>query len=73
MTDNEFIKAIEEYEKFAHSAEFSKLDICAIYKKVKPILTGILPFLKLIPKFGSIIAAAITELMNVLDKTCPGT
>jgi hypothetical protein len=46
------------------------LDICIVYPKVKPILTEILPFIKLIPVWGSTVASAITMLMAALGKFC---
>jgi hypothetical protein len=71
MSDESFVRAIEAFKAFQVSPEANAVDICGIYKKVKPILTGVLPFLKLIPVYGSTVAAALTALMGVLDQTCP--
>lgn len=73
MTDEAFVQAIEDYKGAKTSAAFTSLDVCPVYAKVKPILSGLLPFLKLIPKFGEIIADALTALMGALDKLCPST
>jgi hypothetical protein len=72
MQDQAFMDAIREFEASGLAGAAAGLDICAIYKKVKPILNGILPFLKLIPVFGATAAAAITALMTVLDGVCAG-
>ncbi len=47
------------------------IDLCAQYKKIKPILDTALPFIALIPKFGKQVAAAIKVLMGIADKFCP--
>lgn len=73
MTDEAFLQAIESFKAFQRTPEAAAVDICGIYKKVKPILNGVLPFLKLIPVIGTTAAAAITALMAVLDQTCPGS
>jgi len=73
MADQAFTQAIAAFEAASVSAQDVDADICGIYKKVKPILNGILPFLKLIPVYGATVAAAITALMGVLDNTCPGS
>jgi hypothetical protein len=74
MQDQAFMDAISEFEAsgLTAAAAATAPDICAIYKKVKPILNGILPFIKLIPVFGATAAAAITALMAVLDGVCAG-
>ncbi len=69
-----FSMALAEFEDAAPVAvgvAAGPVDICSIYKKVKPILTGILPFLALIPKVGKPAAAAIKALMAALDTICP--
>jgi hypothetical protein len=74
--DNSFMDAIKSFEASGigtGGASAQALDICGIYKKVKPILTGILPFLKLIPVYGGTVSSAITALMAVLNSTCPGS
>lgn len=73
VTDKEFMQVIESYSGSGVAARGVGADICAIYKSVKPILNGILPFLKLIPVWGSVAATAIADLMQVLDATCPGS
>ena len=73
MANQAFMQAIQDFEASGVSAKDIGTDVCGVYKKVKPILTGILPFLKLIPVYGGTVAAAITALMGVLDTTCPGT
>ena len=72
MPDQEFTRALYEFEQSLQSKELAALDLCGLYKKIKPILVGILPFLKLLPS-GPTIVAAITALMAILDKTCPGS
>jgi hypothetical protein len=73
MADESFLQAIEEFKAFQGSKEALALDICGVYKKVKPILSGILPFLKLIPVYGGTVVAALTALMAAADKLCPGS
>ena len=46
--------------------------VCQIYSKVKPILSRILPFIRLIPVIGSAAATAIQALMTALDAVCSG-
>jgi hypothetical protein len=48
----------------------ASVDLCAIYKKVKPILQAVVPFLSLIPGIGAGVGAAITALMTALDAIC---
>lgn len=71
MTDEAFVQAIEDFKAAKMSPAVIGLDLCSVYAKVKPILIGILPFLKLIPNFGKIVADALTALMAALDKACP--
>ena len=77
MTDQKFMDAIKAFEASplrakAVGAEAVGLpQICPIYKEVRPILEGVLPFIKLIPVYGATIFAAITALIGVLDKVCP--
>ena len=70
MPDEAFVRAIEEFKAANVSSASVGNDICSVYKKVKPILSGILPLLKLIPVFGETISEAVTALMAVLDKVC---
>ncbi|GEM_PF-3905075 len=46
-------------------------DVCALYKKVKPILDTVVPIIGLIPGFGTAAATAIRALMAILDSICP--
>ena len=73
MQDKAFMEAISEFEAsgMAKTEALAGVDVCGIYKKVKPILTGILPFIKLIPGFGATAAAAIGALMTVLNGYLP--
>jgi hypothetical protein len=70
MTDKEFEHAIDEFKAASTNPAAMGTSVCSVYQKVRPILTGILPFLKLIPKFGETIAAALTALMAALDEFC---
>jgi hypothetical protein len=70
MADEAFVRAIEEFKAANISSAAVGNDVCSVYKKVKPILTGILPLLKLIPVFGQTISEAVTALMAVLDNIC---
>lgn len=47
-----------------------KLDVCAEYKKIKPILEKALPFIRFIPKWGKQVADAIEMVMGIADKFC---
>ena len=78
--DREFLQAISAFDPGMQTADFaaspfaaapSLSDVCSIYKKVKPILNGILPFLGLIPHVGAPAAGGIKALMTVLDTICP--
>jgi hypothetical protein len=46
-------------------------ELCATFRKVKPIIDGIIPFLALIPGYGAAIVAGLTALVAALDKLCP--
>ncbi|MGO4880175.1 MAG: hypothetical protein ACLP59_05060 [Bryobacteraceae bacterium] len=72
MQDQAFMDAINAFEKLKAAGGLSAeaIDLCGIYKKVKPILSGILPFIKLIPVWGATAAAAIQALMDFLDGVC---
>lgn len=72
MTENEeFMQALNAFQgESGQAASSQALDLCGTYKKVRPILAGILPSLKLIPKIGAAAAAAIKALMDVLDAAC---
>ena len=52
-------------------AAAASVDLCGTYKKVKPILEGLLPFLALIPNIGKAVVAALKVLMAALDSHCP--
>lgn len=73
MTDESFAQALDAFKAAKLNPTAESFDICAVYKTVKPILTGILPFLKLIPGIGQTISEAITLLMAALDKLCPAS
>jgi surfactin synthase thioesterase subunit len=67
--DAAFLRALEQFE--GAPPEIVKAeDLCSIYKKVRPILTAILPFIELIPIWGKKVAAAIRLLMKALDAVC---
>ncbi len=70
MTDEAFVQAIHNFKTAQPSAAITGNDLCGIYEKVKPIINGVLPFLKLIPVYGATVAEALTALMTVLDMTC---
>jgi hypothetical protein len=56
------------------AAAVGPADFCSAYKTAKPILqlaTTLLPVF--LPGLGTTIAAAITALIAVGDKACPGT
>lgn len=73
MADESFVQAIESFRAFQASPESTAVDVCGIYRKARPILKGVLPFLKLLPVYGETVAEALTALMGVLDGICPGT
>jgi len=67
----DFASALSEFEQPGGSeAAAATVDICATYKKVKPILEGLLPFLALIPNIGKPVVAALKALMAALDAHC---
>jgi hypothetical protein len=74
--DKEFLAALDSFGApqqgaGASVAATANIDICGTYNQVKPILTGILPFIKLIPVIGSKAYTAISALMQVLNAMCP--
>lgn len=69
--DAAFLKALDDAEGLRVSATASIADICTIYKKIKPILDRILPFIELIPIWGKRAADAIRLLQRGLDTLCP--
>jgi hypothetical protein len=71
MADQTFLQAVQAFEAASATKEGIGTDVCGVYGKVKPILSGILPFLRLIPVYGATVAAAITALMAALDSYCP--
>jgi hypothetical protein len=71
MSEKQFFEAIDRVDAMASTAAVGKEDLCKIYKAVKPILEGILPFIELIPGWGKKAAAAIRLLMKGLDALCP--
>jgi hypothetical protein len=70
MSDQQFMQALESFREGAADVTAAPIDICGTYKKVKPILQGILPFLKLIPNIGKPAAKAIEALMAALNEFC---
>jgi hypothetical protein len=70
MSDQQFMQALESFRESGADVTAAPVDICGTYKKVKPILQGILPFLKLIPNIGKPAAKAIEALMAALDAFC---
>ncbi|HKF48629.1 MAG TPA: hypothetical protein VKB38_14830 [Terracidiphilus sp.] len=71
MADQALVNAIEDFKAAQFSTAAVGLDPCPVYAKVKPIITALLPFLKLIPVYGGTIVEALTLLMAALDKLCP--
>lgn len=75
-SDAAFFQALAEFHPggaaIAPSVTAASLDLCATYKKVKPILHAIIPFLSLIPGIGAGVGAAITALTSALDAICQG-
>ena len=69
---DDFMRALAAFQEptFAAESASTTVDVCGEYKKVKPILQGILPFLSLIPKIGKPAAAAIKSLMAGVDTFC---
>ncbi len=58
----------------AGSAEALSLSqVCSTYKTVKPIISGVLGFIQVIPGIGAATATAVRALMAVLDKVCGGS
>ena len=71
MTDEAFVQAITEFRSANITGANVGTDVCLIYRRVKPILSGVLPLLKMIPVYGGTISEALTALMSVLDSICP--
>ncbi len=69
--EQQFMDALAAFEQSGTDTTAASVDVCGTYKKVKPILQGILPFIALIPGIGKAAAAAITALMLALDSFCP--
>jgi subtilisin family serine protease len=69
--EQDFMQALSAFEQPGADVTAAGVDICGTYKKVRPILKGILPFIALIPSIGKAAAAAITALMAALDAACP--
>ena len=70
VSEESFANALSEFEGAGGSVAAAAVDICTTYKKVKPILEGLLPFLALIPNIGKAVAAALKALMAALDAHC---
>lgn len=47
------------------------IDVCATYKKFKPVIVGLLPFIGAIPGVGTRIVTGFNVLMAALDAFCP--
>jgi hypothetical protein len=50
--DAAFMRAIESFDMTGREA-VGRDDLCGVYRKVKPILERIIPFIELIPVWGS--------------------
>ena len=79
MTNQEFTQAVAALEAGIKDRAVAEVapqnvsaEICKIYKLVKPVLTAALPFIRLIPMFGSQLADGLTLLSKLLDTLCPG-
>jgi hypothetical protein len=73
-SDQEFMAALAEFEHPTTTAHFAgTANICDTYKKVRPILERLLPFIGLIPRIGKPTSVAIAALMAALDSFCPAT
>jgi hypothetical protein len=68
--DAEFLAALKNFET-PRTVDSANIDICGTYNQVKPILTSILPFIKLIPRIGTGAYNAISALKQGLDLFCP--
>jgi len=69
--DESFMQALSTFEQGGADEVAGASDLCGTYRKVRPILKRILPFIELIPRIGKPAAAAITELIAALDGLCP--
>lgn len=71
--DSEFMAALNNFQapQPVAASDAANIDICATYTQVKPILAGILPFIKLIPVIGPKAFTALSALKSVLDALCP--
>ena len=61
----------KELDKVRTGEAAANLDVCAQYKKIKPILEKALPFIRFIPKWGKQVAGAIEMVLGIADKFCP--
>jgi hypothetical protein len=50
----------------------SLAQICAVYRQVRPVISGVLRFISVIPGIGGAAARAVQALMSVLDAVCSG-
>jgi hypothetical protein len=57
--------------KGGKSIAASKADPCDTYRRIKPYLQAILPFVEKVPMWGKRIADAIRLLMKIADAACP--
>lgn len=47
--------------------------ICAEYKKLRPLMLAVLPFIEKIPLYGKKIGDVIRLLMSMADNCCQGS
>lgn len=65
IAPKDFLKALDTFEKSQKKkTRQAAPDVCATYALVKPILTGILPFLNFIPSIGPRIVAAVSARLR---------
>jgi hypothetical protein len=71
-SEQSFMAALAEFEQ-PGAGQFgaASIDVCGTYRKVRPILAGLLPFICAIPSIGKAVCAALTALMTALDALCP--
>lgn len=74
VNSQQFFQALEKFEASAIPAPHAFDDtasLCVTYDKVRPIIEGLLPFIKAIPGIGPRIGSAISALIAGLDAICP--
>jgi len=70
-SEADFLRALSAFDPALHESRAEAVDLCAVYAKVKPVLEPIIPFLALIPGYGTAIAAGLTLLLTAMGKLCP--